>query len=1339
MPEEKKKESFTFSDKIKNSKPANSKSFAKRSSSKIGSDGKPRQTLFERTKRDAPFFIAALVALLLLPFLYKYSGNAEEEPTLVTPGYEDSAFNPERSGFDGFAVDPEGQIAQLTGRDPLELIGLGRKATEEVNEDEDFLERSAYSGEGSSASHSLDEQDEEENTTNIYQYRKKAPAATRAAFRRAATPINRLPGAQRAGASGSRLGVGMWGGSIKPAANKVKGSSPQSAPKPVSLQPLQAAGKPTKAYFGQPNSQLARKSKDAMSKGNAMQALMDSNFKPVEPGKFGGVIGGDFGGPGGGKGDMKREFNYNAKEPWWWDMMKQQAMMDWKAKFDLKWKAINKLADIGLHWLEGILNCLFTGNSDGDMDSFLGSGGGASGKAAKCCGKERAIAEPLIKQAGGTWGKNGCKTLQLSLGKDKCPEGWEGGRDGGEARVGFFAQRGKCFGAAVGKYTAGDLGLNEGAGVPCDDLPHYYRVNPSGEARKWNIYTYVVARNYVPKAVWDVFQTLNPTARRGYLCTEADDHYEIGKKASAGVSETALPDTYEKTGTVSEKSNTYKSRDRYSKEQNLLADMYERNPEDLRNGCVIYQVKSDTFNYKNFETEMVGRFEKLLKEKGGVKEEEAAAKAREAFLQLDLMFVESVATKDKLGYAAWGRTGHQVEDLPMVYHRFEDIFIRHKKSTASATGSRTNVDNRKYRVPNVDMVQGDRCYFKQDIALSCEDLVNDETGNPVAHVVFKKSYKGGAPINAAEEAKNLVVTAQYTAAAYAASNQKVGRAGMVQTLNGPSVSSDGQTLTYTFKNILDVMGQPARSFAASMSSEPTTTTETSDDGNGGTTTTTRTESSESFGFVGKVTWTVKRKSDADGAALKAECAINTSGDGSTVTVNNKNCNNKDESEKCCRYFVQLAGLIYGKDYTYKNGKCIQLKIQIPECKDMHTSKRCCELMHDPKWGDRYGTDYTYNEQTQRCEPIRVPSEKRFVHFAPIISWVPNGLECRRPKDKPEERLTKSHFPSSSCTRYVPPAERDENTTTHQHCGLQEQIVMDSKAAYDFVMEVADRYNEQAEVQSGQRNPISKELEHPNYPTDGEFIDALQMAAKLGIKEVSSAAVCELGRDMIRMSRDPHVGDRRADSEGNYKNDLGAFLAYIHETSVLYPNIWYKESEGNCDWRFIPEGASCKGRASTVKMGKAFYFNKYNDSSRTKGYPNAVLKRYTDSLDAVGIGQKYPLNALVKGKRDIPHNCPVTVCQQERKKYSPTFRGLLRDNPDQVGQGIACEAFVGGANVKMSVADALTYVSHVCKIGLDVKPYGGTIREVTYRHGQTFTGSGSSGNAGDSTTHRKGSN
>ena len=207
MPEEKKKDSFTFSDKIKNSKPAAFKSFANRISSKIGSDGKPKKTLFERTKRDAPFFIAALVALLLLPFLYKYSGQVNEEP-MITPGSEESIFDPERYGFDTVTGDPEGQIAQLAGRDPLSLIkGFG--SDEEPADDSSLydidrsgLDDSSYTGTSV-----------EENNTNIY--RNTAAPATRAAFRRAATKINPLSNAGLTSRSGSKLGVGMWGGGLK--------------------------------------------------------------------------------------------------------------------------------------------------------------------------------------------------------------------------------------------------------------------------------------------------------------------------------------------------------------------------------------------------------------------------------------------------------------------------------------------------------------------------------------------------------------------------------------------------------------------------------------------------------------------------------------------------------------------------------------------------------------------------------------------------------------------------------------------------------------------------------------------------------------------------------------------------------------------------------------------------------------------------------------------------------------------------------------------------------------------------------------------------------------------
>ena len=280
MPEEKKenkaaaKDSFTFSDKIKNSKPAASKSFANRISSKIGSDGKPKKTLFERTKRDAPFFIAAIVALLLLPFLYKYSGSVDEDPTMVTPATEDTLFDPNRSGFDGIG-DPEGQIAQLSGRDSMDLIvGFGNKQ-EEVSDElpirNDF-ERSGLDEDYGSTNNTA----KEYNEKNVYRYKKHAAPATKAAFKK--TNINPLRGAGLTSRSGGKLGVGMWGGGLKKAADKVKADAPKSSPKPVSLQPLQAAGKPSRSYFGQGAAAEARRSKDAMSKANAMQALMDAQM-----------------------------------------------------------------------------------------------------------------------------------------------------------------------------------------------------------------------------------------------------------------------------------------------------------------------------------------------------------------------------------------------------------------------------------------------------------------------------------------------------------------------------------------------------------------------------------------------------------------------------------------------------------------------------------------------------------------------------------------------------------------------------------------------------------------------------------------------------------------------------------------------------------------------------------------------------------------------------------------------------------------------------------------------------------------------------------------------------
>lgn len=504
MPEEKKKDSFTFSDKIKNSKPVPSKSFANRISSKIGSDGKPKKTLFERTRRDAPFFIAALVALLLLPFLYKYSGQVSEEP-VVLPGSEESIFDPERYGFDTATGDPDGQIEQLAGRDPLSLIkGFGSQDenTADARYDQQ-VDRSGLSDDDSYNNSTV-----EENNTNIY--KRQAAPATRAAFRRAATKIGTLGSAGMAGRSGGKLGVGMWGGGLKSAAKKVGSSAPRTSPKPVSLQPLQAAGKPSRSYFGQGAAAEARRSKDAMSKANAMQALRDAAMKPVEPGKIGGLGGGAFG-PGGGNGKLDRHFAWNGKEPWWWDMMKKRSQMEWEKKFNRHWNWIEWGDKLAQNILGGILNCLITGKDDGGMGKLLGATKGA-GDPDKCNGLTKDDWDKLFP--GVPFNKHFCRAKFPANYKD-APDPWKGGNQASED-LNFFQVRWDCltegFGAkskkrsekgevdsdceglkTSGVYTA-SYSSQKGedrkyfsyvVGIPTNKLVDYYQLQPTEQRKQW--------------------------------------------------------------------------------------------------------------------------------------------------------------------------------------------------------------------------------------------------------------------------------------------------------------------------------------------------------------------------------------------------------------------------------------------------------------------------------------------------------------------------------------------------------------------------------------------------------------------------------------------------------------------------------------------------------------------------------------------------------------------------------------------------------------------------------------------------------------------------------------
>lgn len=505
------KDSFTFSDKIKNSKPMGSKSFANRVSSKIGSDGKPRQTLFERTRRDAPFFIAALVALLLLPFLYKYSGQVSEEP-MVTPGSEESVFDPERYGFDTATGNPDGQIAQFAGRDSLSLIKMGddTSATDEVTNDYIPSHDGYDASQESSTSTEV-----EENNTNIY--KRAAAPATRAAFRRAATKINPLSSAGLTSRGGSRLGVGMWGGGMKTAARKVGASGPRNSPKPVSLQPLQAAGKPSRTSFGNGSAAEARRSKDAMSKANAMQALMDAQMKPVQPGKIGGLGGGNFG-PGGGKGNLDRKFTYNGKEPWWWDMMKTRAQKEWEAEFNRKWDWIKWKDNLLKTWLAGAFNCLVTGDEDGAMGKVFGAAKGA-GNADKC-GKYTAESWAKCERCRsfGEFGKDACHGLFNYKGDDGQKDPWSGGNQNSES-LGFFSQRIDCLsnglGGAFGKMWNKLFGKNKGTFAEAGDCNTFAKdgiytadFDSTKDAGKWTVFHYVVG---IPTAKLSAYYQMTPT------------------------------------------------------------------------------------------------------------------------------------------------------------------------------------------------------------------------------------------------------------------------------------------------------------------------------------------------------------------------------------------------------------------------------------------------------------------------------------------------------------------------------------------------------------------------------------------------------------------------------------------------------------------------------------------------------------------------------------------------------------------------------------------------------------------------------------------------------------
>lgn len=761
MPEEK-KESFTFSDKIRNSKSPASASFANRISSKIGSNGRPKKTLFERTKRDAPFFIAALAALLLLPFLYKYSGQVNEEP-VIAPSSEDTVFDPERYGFDTAVTDPDGQIAQLSARDPLSLIkgwGSDDEETPDVSYDYD---RSGLDDSSSSYTSSPTT----ETTTNIY--RRTAAPATRAAVRRSTTKIKEMGRAAMASAGGG-LNITPWGGSLKGAAKKVSGPDYKTPPKPVSLQPLQAVGRPQRGYFGMGAGEQARRSAQALTKGNAMQALRDAQYAPINPGRVGGLSSGESRGPGG-QSDLKHGFGYNGITPWWWDLMKTRSQMEWEKRFNRKWDWIGWADKLAQNILGGIINCLITGEDDGGMGGFWGaSGDSAVPEMCKCPAGDFTTVESLAASMQIQVGK-GAKLSKLCKTKKAADDfgcRYEPGKGGG-GNLNWYQKRLYCMGATVkGKGDAAIAVISSNLEDSCADFKaaKAYDFRTGGKASNWHTYHMVVAKN------------ISPYGDGRYLCG-FDSSRQYNKATASGVNDVnaalSLQEAYDQLKPLEDElaalsrktdkeskalfkqksSEVYKlhfalEKARKEGRKTVGNDFSQRlqqigvkqgrynfegiNRNSAQHDCVIYVATGENFDYRKFSEEMVLLFARMrgsnartfqTLEKYG-KDKVAYEGALSDFRALDLSYIQGFASKDALAVdGALKANGGLLPGLPMIYWDFQRSYLDRTKGRASGYDKPLDqVYKRKKRTVGENILFAQKCEF-EDVAITGDPLKNN--------------------------------------------------------------------------------------------------------------------------------------------------------------------------------------------------------------------------------------------------------------------------------------------------------------------------------------------------------------------------------------------------------------------------------------------------------------------------------------------------------------------------------------------------------------------------------------------------------------------------------------
>lgn len=1251
MPEEKKKDSFTFSDKIKNSKPVPSKSFANRISSKIGSDGKPKKTLFERTRRDAPFFIAALVALLLLPFLYKYSGQVSEEP-VVLPGSEESIFDPERYGFDTATGDPDGQIEQLAGRDPLSLIkGFGSQDenTADARYDQQ-VDRSGLSDDDSYNSSTV-----EENNTNVY--KRQAAPATRAAFRRAATKINKIDSASMAGRSGGKLGVGMWGGNLKSAAKKIGSSAPRTSPKPVSLQPLQAAGKPSRSYFGQGAAAEARRSKDAMSKANAMQALRDAAMKPVEPGKIGGLGGGAFG-PGGGNGKLDRHFAWNGKEPWWWDMMKKRSQMEWEAKFNRKWDWIKWGDKLAQNILGGILNCLLTGTDDGGMGKMLGATKGA-GKEPTCCG----LKESEWDGSWGKFGKDSCKKYKAQAKTNKmfkCDGGWNDGNQASED-LNFFQVRWDCltegFGAKSKKRSEKGEVDSDCEGLKTSGVYTASYSSQKGEDRKY--FSYVVG---IPTNKLVAYYKMQPTEQR--------KQWVVG----AVVPGTTL-------------------------NLNLLKD--RKNFVPLFVESVAVKPKKVNNDGSKVETKAVSRLT-----------EASTKKDADAKLTYDVL----IAT-----LADGGAFYDTRDDIPADSNtdatQGTDTQATNQQVEATKGTAEFSLKGGK---KGKDWIVGGRCQVPF-ARVTCEDTaLTGPKGNeiyPFAHIQFANGVEGNAAVYETLAPKFKIVYKVLQGNDYGKTLKNDHETGVyviqhntIQTYNeswfaGSEAKGDGDrngwvTRNRTAKNTGNTYQVIAAGKKALVKEKE------KEDGN-------KENGNRDASRV--IKWEIYQCDNADiaGDALKdGGCDngvwTNYDKDGKVVSTDGQRLPGVVLSTAVCEYGRS------GDDESAEPPSSEPRRQEEPdECDKAgawQTSQRCCEIKMGSQGYVWEGGQCVKKDEVPPKKESSPEPKKQVTFLAPKPSWVPQNFTGRTGGDAPTQEM----FPGTNGGNFL-------KGDAGRNCDIMDGFIVNSTLAKSYVNEVVKAYNARnpnLPIKTDETGAYAFTGKQ-GFPTVGEMIDAMNIASKVGKTDVPKQIVCAFGRTVMGASEDRTVPRAKWPSYNGKKmaprNPFGSFLDYIGEEAAYWPAPYYIDIDGQekCDNRFLhlgwedtgkrhcfPSGVAAKYHwgvyASNAKPGGA-----YLDSSVGKeaGYPLAELN-LLENYQAEGnshnermhdIRQAYHLGADYK-RGDTNGGMNAVVRDPRESSSSDQFAG------DEC-------TYIYDAQDTMQVANVLKYIQSVCTKGLDAKPNG----------------------------------